>query len=206
MISPIRLGLDGAAVSSASPRLVGVVLESSSPETILGHKSNCSESQRLGSPDIAVLNSVLLRAVARRSTPPYGGVLPLTKLTHLSREISRSSSRTTSPSCLSTEIASTTWSSSWPSTVIGSRGGAVAVAAATAGANRGRNLGRKQAPSHGGLTRPAKPHPEGTPTSSCGGGCGGRLRYRTLHYANARVRTPTDHGLSVSIPISGVSA
>ena len=122
------------------------------------------------------------------------------------REISRSSSRTTSPSCLSTEIASTTWSSSWPSTVIGSRGGAVAVAAATAGANRGRNHGRKQAPSHGGLTRPAKPHPEGTPTSSCGGGCGGRLRYRTLHYANARVRTPTDHGLSVSIPISGVSA
>jgi len=203
VISPIRLGLDGAAVSSASPRLVGVVLESSSPETILGHKSNCSESQRLGSPDIAVLNSVLLRAVARRSTPPYGGVLPLTKLTHLSREISRSSSRTTSPSCLSTEIASTSWSSSWPSTVIGSRGGAVAVrkrrrapiAVATEGGS-------------GGLppTRPAKPHPEGTPTSSCGGGCGGRLRYRTLHYANARVRTPTDHGLSVSIPISGVSA
>ena len=60
----------------------------------------------------------------------------------------------------------------------------------------------------GGLppTRPAKPHPEGTSSSSCGGGCGGRLWYRTLHYANARVRTPTDHGLSVSIPISGVSA
>ena len=119
---------------------------------------------------------------------------------------SRGSRSGRSPSCLSTEIASTSWSSSWPSTVIGSRGGAVAVAEATAGANRGRNHGRKQAPSHGGLTRPAKPHPEGTPTSSCGGGCGGRLRYRTLHYANARVRTPTDHGLSVSIPISGVSA
>ena len=121
------------------------------------------------------------------------------------REISRSSSRTTSPSCLSTEIASTSWSSSWPSTVIGSRGGAVAVrkrrrapiAVATSGGSR---------PPSGGLTRPAKPHPEGTATSSCGGGCGGRLRYRTLHYANARVRTPTDHGLSVSIPISGVSA
>jgi len=119
------------------------------------------------------------------------------------REISRSSSRTTSPSCLSTEIASTSWSSSWPSTVIGSRGGAVAVrkrrrapiAVATEGGS-------------GGLppTRPAKPHPEGTSSSSCGGGCGGRLWYRTLHYANARVRTPTDHGLSVSIPISGVSA
>jgi hypothetical protein len=60
----------------------------------------------------------------------------------------------------------------------------------------------------GGLppTRPAKPHPEGTSTSSCGGGCGGRLWYRTLHYANARVRTFTGDGLSVSIPISGVSA
>jgi hypothetical protein len=60
----------------------------------------------------------------------------------------------------------------------------------------------------GGLppTRPAKPHPEGTSTSSCGGGCGGRLWYRTLHYANARVRTSTGDGLSVSIPISGVSA
>ena len=60
----------------------------------------------------------------------------------------------------------------------------------------------------GGLppTRPAKPHPVGTSSTLLGGGCGGRLRYRTLHYANARVRTPTDHGLSVSIPISGVSA
>jgi len=28
---------------------------------------------------------------------------------------------------------------------------------------------------------------------------------RTLHYANARVGTPTDHGLSVSIPIQGGS-
>ena len=36
---------------------------------------------------------------------------------------------------------------------------ALPVAEATAGANRGRNHGRKQAPSHGGLTRPAKPHP-----------------------------------------------
>jgi hypothetical protein len=83
VISPIPLGLDGAAVSSASPRLP---LESSSPETILGHKSTCSESQLLGSPDIAVLNTLLLRATARRSTPPFGGVLPLTKLTHFRRE------------------------------------------------------------------------------------------------------------------------
>jgi hypothetical protein len=119
------------------------------------------------------------------------------------REISRSSSRTTSPSCLSTEIASTSWSSSWPSTVIGSRGGAVAVRK------------RRRAPIAGATTGGSDPlrvdptgraAPDGPPTSSCGGGCGGRLRYRTLHYANARVRTPTDHGLSVSIPISGVSA
>ena len=38
---------------------------------------------------------------------------------------------------------------------------ALAVAEATAGANRGRNHGRKQAPSNGGLTRPAEPHPTG---------------------------------------------
>jgi hypothetical protein len=34
----------------------------------------------------------------------------------------------------------------------------------------------------------------------------GRLRYRTLHYANARVIPPTDDGLSVSIPIRGGSS
>jgi len=74
VISPIPLGLDPEALTRASPRLW---VESSSPDTILGHKSTCSESQRLGSPDIAVLNSVLLRATARRSTPPLrGGCFP----------------------------------------------------------------------------------------------------------------------------------
>ena len=36
----------------------------------------------------------------------------------------------------------------------------------------------------GGLppTRPAKPHPVGTSTTLLGGGCGGRLRYRTLRH------------------------
>ena len=42
-MSPTTLGLDGAAVSSASPRLW---LESSSPDTILGHKSTCIASPR----------------------------------------------------------------------------------------------------------------------------------------------------------------
>ena len=145
MISPIPLGLDGAAVSPASPRPCP---ESSSPDTILGHKSNCSESQLLGSPDIAVLNTVLLRATARRSTPPMGGVLPLTKLTHLRR-----GSRRGRPA------RSRAWPPQWGSVRVGSV--CVAVAQATAGANRGRNHGRKQAPSHGGLTRPAAlpPHP-----------------------------------------------
>jgi len=196
VISPIYVGLDSEAVSSAS---LGLFPESSSPDTILGHKSTCSESQLLGSPDIAVLNSVLLRAVARRSTPPYGGVLPLTKLTHFRRESRRgrpTRARTRPPQRGSVRVGSVC--------VV------VAVAAATARAKRGRNLGRKQAPSYGGLTRPAAlpPHPalgRATP-SLLGGVLGGRLRYRTLHYANARVRTPTDHGLSVSIPISGVSA
>jgi len=196
VISPIPLGLDGAAVSPASPRPYP---ESSSPDTILGHKSNCSESQLLGSPDIAVLNTVLLRATARRSTPPMGGVLPLTKLTHLRR-----GSRRGRPA------RSRAWPPQWGSVRVGSV--CVAVAQATAGANRGRNHGRKQAPSHGGLTRPAACRrirsgwsDRTSPRSLCGV-LGGRLRYRTLHYANARVRTPTDHGLSVSIPISGVSA
>ena len=198
MISPIPLGLDSEAVSSASPRLWA---ESSSPDTILGHKSNCLESQQLGSPDIAVLNSVLLRAVARRSTPPYGGGASLAKLTHLSRGSSRSIA-----------TRSRAWPPQWGSVRVGSVCVAVAVAEATAGANRGRNRGRKQAPSHGGLTRPAACRrirsgwsDRTSPRSLCGV-LGGRLRYRTLHYANARVRTPTDHGLSVSIPISGVSA
>jgi len=46
VISPIKVGLDSEAVSSASPRLW---LESSSPDTILGHKSNYLELQLLGS-------------------------------------------------------------------------------------------------------------------------------------------------------------
>ena len=133
VISPVPPGLDGAAVPPASPRLAEVVLESSSPETILGDKSNCSESQLLGSPDIAVLNTLLLRATARRSTPPYGGVLPLTELTHLRR-----GSRRGRPA------RSRAWPPQWGSVRVGSVCVAVAVAVATAGANRGRNHGRKQ--------------------------------------------------------------
>ena len=44
MISPIKVGLDSEAVLSASLRLW---YESSSPDTLLGHKSTCSESQLL---------------------------------------------------------------------------------------------------------------------------------------------------------------
>jgi hypothetical protein len=146
VISPIRLGLDGVAQSQATPRLPH---ESSSPDTILGHKSNCLESQQLGSPDIAVLNTVLLRAgTCSEKYPPFGGVLLLTKLTHLRRGSRRgrpARARARPPQ--------------WGSVRVGSV--CVVVAAATAGANRGRNRGRKQAPSHGGLTRPAAlpPHP-----------------------------------------------
>ena len=118
MISPIPLGLDSEAVSSASPRLWA---ESSSPETILGHKSNCLESQQLGSPDIAVLNSVLLRAVARRSTPPYGGGASLAKLTHLSR-----GSRRGRPA------RARAWPPQWGSVRVGS------VCVAGGGSDRGR--------------------------------------------------------------------
>ena len=51
MKSPITLGLDSEAVLSASPRLW---LESSSPDTLLGHKSTCSESQLLSWAVVAV--------------------------------------------------------------------------------------------------------------------------------------------------------
>ena len=199
MISPIPLGLDGAAVHPASPCDSD---ESSSPSTSLSDKSRPSQSRISHISDacsLAVLAIVILDLYGSADIPD--------SLHRKPAGAGRAAvgPGSTSTSCLSTEIASTSWSSSWPSTVIGSRGGAVAVrkrrrapiAVATSGGSR---------PPSGGLTRPAKPHPEGTATSSCGGGCGGRLRYRTLHYANARVRTPTDHGLSVSIPISGVSA
>ena len=197
MISPIPLGLDSEAVSSASPRLWA---ESSSPDTILGHKSNCLESQQLGSPDIAVLNSVLLRAVARRSTPPYGGGASLAKLTHLSR-----GSRRGRPA------RARAWPPQWGSVRVGS----VCVAGRVSDRGRQpRSQSRAEAgplpwgpdPTGGSAAASGPPGRTGPPRGRCGGGCGGRLRYRTLHYANARVRTPTDHGLSVSIPISGVSA
>jgi hypothetical protein len=197
VISPIPLGLDSEAVSSASPRLWA---ESSSPDTILGHKSNCLESQQLGSPDIAVLNSVLLRAVARRSTPPYGGGASLAKLTHLSR-----GSRRGRPA------RARAWPPQWGSVRVGS----VCVAGRVSDRGRQpRSQSRAEAgplpwgpdPTGGSAAASGPPGRTGPPRGRCGGGCGGRLRYRTLHYANARVRTPTDHGLSVSIPISGVSA
>ena len=125
MKSPTQLGLDSEARSSASP----------SPDTILGHKSTCSESQLLGSPDIAVLNTVLLRATCSEKYPPFGGVLHLTELTHLRRGSRRgrpARPRTRPPQ--------------WGSVRVGSVcvPVPVAVVEAPAGANRGRNLGRKQ--------------------------------------------------------------
>ena len=89
-------------------------------------------------------------------------------------------------------------SSSCSSTVIGGGGGAVAVRkrrrAPTGGATSGGS---------GGLppTRPAEPHPVGTSPSSCGGGCSGAVRYRTLHLWAAMVRTPTNHRVERSTPI-----
>ena len=166
MISPIPLGLDSEAVSSASPRLWA---ESSSPDTILGHKSNCLESQQLGSPDIAVLNSVLLRAVARRSTPPYGGGASLAKLTHLSR-----GSRRGRPA------RARAWPPQWGSVRVGS------VCVAGGGSDRGRQP-RSQSRAEAtpcGSTRPAAlpPHPahgRAFPSLLGGGGCCEHRVYQT---------------------------
>ena len=159
MISPIRLGLDGVAQSQASPRDSD---ESSSPDTILGHKSNYLELQLLGSPRG--------RPTRARAWPPQWGSV---------------------------------------------RVGSVCVAGRVSDRGRQpRSQSRAEAgplpwgpdPTGGSAAASGPPGRTGPPRGRCGGGCGGRLRYRTLHYANARVRTPTDHGLSVSIPISGVSA
>ena len=132
------------------------------------------------------------------------------------REISRSSSRTTSPSCSSTSRSSfrscrsgaAASQSRTPSTVIGSRGGAVAVRKRRRAPTGGATPAEAGAcpPTRPAACRRSPPAPEDRQRVCGRGGCGGRLRYRTLHYANARVRTPTDHGLSVSIPIGGVSA
>ena len=57
------------------------------------------------------------------------------------------------------------------------------------GSARGAVLNRRfraEAGPHAGPDPTGRAAPDGPPTSSCGGGCGGRLRYRTLHYANAR--------------------
>ena len=49
----------------------------------------------------------------------------------------------------------------------------------------------------GGLppTRPAKPHPVGTSTTLLGGGCGGRLRYRTLEIRRAGLGSTEKQGV-----------
>jgi len=47
--------------------------------------------------------------------------------------------------------------------------------------------------------------PTGTTALLCGGGCGG-CASRTLHYAAAMVKVPTDGQYSASIPIRGVAA
>ena len=65
MISPIPLGLDSEALTRASPRLW---LESSSPDTLLGHKSTCSESQLL------VWAGVAVDRLARARPPLRGSV------------------------------------------------------------------------------------------------------------------------------------
>ena len=143
--SPAITGLGGPVVGATDPTDLPW---SPSSDTTYTDKFDCSESQLLGSLDTGQFNSVLLRAICSEKYPPFGGVLHLTKLTHLRRGSRRgrpARSRARPPQ--------------WGSVRVGSV--CVAVAEATAGANRGRNHGRKQTPSHGGLTRPAAlpPHP-----------------------------------------------
>ena len=191
MISPIPLGLDGAAVHPASPCDSD---ESSSPSPSLSDKSRPSQSRISHISDacsLAVLAIVILDL--------YGsGDLP----DSLHRKPAGGGRAAVDPGSTSTvPHRPPQW-------------GSVGACRGFRGSARGAELNRRfraeagplpWGPDPTGEAASGPPGRTGPPRGRCGGGCGGRLRYRTLHYANARVRTATGDGLSVSIPIRGGS-
>jgi len=116
-------------------------LESASPTTPLVDKSTCYRELPLCYPDIVSEIACFSESSARKSTPPYGGVLSLTNL------VSKSSS--SGPGSRSTRSRPDR-----PGPLNGGRAVRV-VCSRPAGLCGTGGLGRKQAPSHGGLTRPA---------------------------------------------------
>jgi len=126
-----------------------LISESASPTTFRVDKSTCCNQIPLWYPDTSVSSACFSESPARKSTPPYGGVLSLTKL--VSAAADRGAPDHRSASIVPRRPPQ--WGS------VGAHRGlraSVRSAVATGGANAGRNTGRKQAPSHGGLTRPVR--------------------------------------------------
>ena len=133
----------------------GEVFESASPTTLPVDKSTCYRELPLCLSDIAISKACFSERPARKSTPPYGGVLSLTKIANLA--VGRAGVELVSTATVDAPAPLNGGS-------VGARRGLpgpVRCAEAAAGANRRRNYGPQQAPSHGGLTGPAAlpPHP-----------------------------------------------
>ena len=125
-------------------------LESASPTTFRVDKSTCLTELLLWYPDIPLSIVCFSESSARKSTPPFGGVLSLTKIANLA--VGRAGVELVSTATVDAPAPLNGGS-------VGARRGPpgpVRGAEAAAGANRRRNQGRKQAPSHGGLTRPVR--------------------------------------------------
>jgi len=123
--------------------------ESASPTTFPVDKSTCCEQIPLWYSDIAISNACFSELPARKSNPPYGGLLSLTKIANSAGDRGASDLRSASI----VPHRPPQWGS------VGAHRGlraSVRGAEAAGGANAGRNHGRKQAPSHGGLTRPVR--------------------------------------------------
>lgn len=152
------------------------VFESASPTTFPVDKSTCYRELPLCLPDIAISKACFSERPARKSNPPYGGLLSLTKIANPAGDRG-------APDLRSASIVPhrpPQWGS------VGAHRGLRASACgaeAPPGANRRRNYGPQQAPSYGGLTGPVRRSPidatEPGPACRAGpprGGCAVRGR------------------------------
>ena len=127
-----------------------LISESASPTTFAVDKSTCNRELPLCCPDIVDEIACFSERPARKSNPPYGGLLSLTNLLSAAADRAALDLRSTT----TVSVRPPQWGSVGARRGLrGSGRGAVAIG----GANADRNSGRKQAPSHGGLTRPGSP-------------------------------------------------
>ena len=124
-------------------------LESASPTTFPVDKSTCYREIPLCLPDIAISKACFSERPARKSNPPYGGLLSLTKIANPAGDRGALDLRSTT----TVSVRPPQWGS-----VGACRGLRASACGAEAppGANRRRNHGPQQAPSHGGLTGPVR--------------------------------------------------